>query len=168
MSWRRCRWDQLRRRSQDDLVPSGGRGMARVLDGRGRLLSEHTLGPWTFNPGDSGDDSVGIGPIPSTIDHETESGDCVPICTILDPCYRVDREPSDEFDEGLAWLGSSGGNGDLIAAGPDLLAAAECQQARERYRAAFIGLLEFGPIEYHTVLQRHGYPGKTLDGADEW
>lgn len=89
-------------------------------------MAEHTPGPWQIEPGDTGDSSVGLQATPTTIVcvelPDVTDGE-VTICTLHEPVYRVPTDGTNEFDEGLRELGTIEGNGDLIAAAPDLLAA---------------------------------------------
>ncbi len=88
---------------------------------------EITPGEWIFDAGDRGDPSVGLGPVPPTIIVQTEQGECATICALEEPCYRDNREPTDEMDECVTYLGDLGANGHLIATAPKLLKA--CQEA---------------------------------------
>ncbi len=84
-------------------------------------MAEHTRGPWEFCPGDSGDASVGISPAPATITARVEDTDEeVEVARVVEPVYRVQIDPANEFDEGLRWVGSLEANGRLIAAAPEL------------------------------------------------
>lgn len=85
---------------------------------------KHTPGPWILDGGDCGDPEVGLGPTPLAVIAQIGVED-VPICTLDDPCVRAAREPTDEFDECADFHGSAYGNGLLIRAAPDLLAALE-------------------------------------------
>ncbi len=85
---------------------------------------DFTPGPWSFEPADRGDDSVGIPPTPPYIYADPEEdGNVYPVCTLDDPVRRAGRDPVDEYDECLESSGTVAGNAALIAAAPDLLAA---------------------------------------------
>ena len=87
-------------------------------------MSEHTGGEWYVEPGDDGDDSVGLAPTPPTVEAELgDGGDPVTICVLRETGRAIGREPENEFDECFEWVGTTEGNGHLIAAAPDLLAA---------------------------------------------
>lgn len=87
--------------------------------------TKHTPGPWFYDPGDSGDASVGLSGYAPFVYAEAPNGEPIEICRLSDPLYRVDPDPADEFDEGLRWLGDVAANGRLLKAAPRLLKAAE-------------------------------------------
>lgn len=80
----------------------------------------YTPGPWTVEPGDGGDPSVGMGPTPTTVFVGVPNDDrfrVVEIATISDTVYG-----DDEDGHPLYW-GDAAANARLIAAAPELLAA---------------------------------------------
>lgn len=87
-------------------------------------MNKPTPGRWYFEAGDPGDADVGLGPTPPAIIAEVEGEDFT-ICMLFQPIRRVDREPTDEWDECVEFVGDIHANGRLIEAAPDLLAA--CQ-----------------------------------------
>lgn len=88
-----------------------------------RTITTHTPAPWIYEPGDAGDATVGLGPTPPAITHETPGGEMVVVCTLDVPSYRADRAPVDEWDECLEIVGDMHANGRLIEAAPDLIEA---------------------------------------------
>ncbi len=93
--------------------------------------AKHTPGPWSFDSGDPGDDSVGLGPTDPSIFYETFDGDVVQICSLLQPAIRVDTDPTDIFDEGIRFVGDPIANARVIIAAPDYYAAVEQMLANE-------------------------------------
>lgn len=111
-------------------------------------MSNHTPAPWTIRelqPDNDGEQEPSF-----RIEGEST------LFLIVTPC-------SDGFV-----FGQNEANARLIAASPDLLAACECQQARDHYKADFVGLRGFSPTEYLAALRRHGYAKDTLDETDEF
>jgi hypothetical protein len=101
-------------------------------------MSKHTPGPWHYEPGDVGDDSVGIGPTAPYIYADPENdGNVVPICTMDTPARPTGQPPRDEYDECIESIGDERANARLIAAAPDLLEALR----------ALLPLAEFGARE---------------------
>lgn len=85
---------------------------------------DFTPGPWSFEPADSGDDSVGIPPSPPYVYADPDGdGNAFPVCALDDPIRRADRDPVDEYDECLDQRGTAAGNGALIAGAPVMFAA---------------------------------------------
>ncbi len=83
----------------------------------------HTNGKWIYDPGDTGDDSVGIGPTSPYIVAELNDGkDAVPICTLDEPRRSRGEAPKDEYDDGTETIGDLDANARLICAAPDMLA----------------------------------------------
>lgn len=83
-----------------------------------------TPGEWTFEPGDSGDDSVGMAPTPPSVYSAVDdTGNVVPICILDEPERHAARDPVDEYDECRERFGTIEGNAALICAAPALLAA---------------------------------------------
>lgn len=77
---------------------------------------------WTFDPGDDGDDSVGLAPVAPHIWAPAPNGDVVELC-VLKPCrYRENgyQFNEDEYDDGIRELCSPDEIGHLMAAAPDL------------------------------------------------
>jgi hypothetical protein len=93
-------------------------------------MAEHTPGEWFIEPGNDGDDSVGLRPTPPMIFAVSREGSKVfPICTMERPSHRVRRNPTDPFDECVEESGSLDANAHLISASPDLLEAHEPERA---------------------------------------
>lgn len=85
---------------------------------------KHTRGPWIYDAGDSGDESVGMLPTPPTVYADPDGdGNVYPVATLERPARKAARDPVDEYDEGIEQDGDEAGNGPLIAAAPDMLAA---------------------------------------------
>lgn len=78
-----------------------------------------TRGPWLYDAGDSGDDSVGMAPTPPAIYADPDnSGNVYPICTLDDPRRKADRDLVDEYDDGTETDGDIASNAALICAAP--------------------------------------------------
>ena len=89
-------------------------------------VSVHTPLPWVYEPGDSGDPSVGVSGSPPTI-YDCDPDNPVVIAILNGPAYHVPA--TDEYDEGLRFRGSIDGNAAFILRACnsyyDLLAACE-------------------------------------------
>lgn len=83
-------------------------------------IARHTPAPWTVEPGDNGDPSVGAEPVQASIFASVPNDDryrFVEIAIVKDPIYGNDE------DGHPMYFGEREANANLIAAAPDLLAA---------------------------------------------